>query len=119
MRRKNDVESKEYRSYLVVTCKDKDKGKSSDNVNNDVVKISMSPLLVHNVPIIVRPKKIINAKVEINNISLDKSKDKTTLDTQANTVKRVDSLPGSETNECRWTKVAALVVLILQQPSYQ
>lgn len=80
MRNQSGVEKKEYRSYLEVNCQMvEDKTEIIDGkLNSQVAGISLTPQLVHQVPIIVRPFNL-DIQVEITDINVDLNNDTVTF----------------------------------------
>lgn len=61
MRRKPNVEAKEYRSYVALRCEElaaETNGSQTGSENSEMPKVSIKPVLVQNVPIIVRTGKL-------------------------------------------------------------
>lgn len=72
MRRQKNALAQELRSHLVVLCKPKVTRIPQTNVGNNLVDISLSPVLAHHIPIVVRPKEIKDVSAEIKNITYSK-----------------------------------------------
>jgi P pilus assembly chaperone PapD len=70
LRRRKDVEAYEHRAYLVVECADIAPPPLNTNTNTSgMVNVKMSPRLLQNIPIIVRPKNL-EATVQFLNVKL-------------------------------------------------
>jgi P pilus assembly chaperone PapD len=71
LRRRKDTEPYEHRAYLVVDCEPVATTITSNQntSTNGMVKMTMTPKLLQNIPIIVRPKKI-EASIQFLNLKL-------------------------------------------------
>jgi len=81
MRRKPNAEPKEYRSYVAMICEELavDNNSSQDDSENPVMpKVSIKPVLVQNVPIIVRTGKL-DVEANFTNINVNGNKISATL----------------------------------------
>lgn len=77
MRSKQQLPAKEYRSYLEINCqKVIPQTVAKDNENTTFAGIGLSPQLVHQVPIIVRPKKL---KTQVDIIDITAGLDKKSI----------------------------------------
>jgi len=72
MRRKSNTESKEYRSHVVIDCKDKVETHELKSTADNIANISIKPQLLHNIPLVIRPGKAISATASFDNINFDK-----------------------------------------------
>ncbi len=69
LRKKKNTQAREYRSYLAINCK---KEQSTENIEKGQSihsGISLSPQLVHQVPIIVRPQRL-KTQVAITDVTI-------------------------------------------------
>jgi P pilus assembly chaperone PapD len=75
LRRKSNTPDVEHRSFVVVSCQKTvlDIPNTNSDSNSNLVSIALSPLLEHNIPLQVRPKKIA-AVVEFKNIRMQDTK---------------------------------------------
>lgn len=72
MRRKKSALAQELRSHLAVSCKVKNVVNSSViNPLDNTTSLSIRPVLVHHIPIVVRPTKIENVTAEIKNVTYE------------------------------------------------
>lgn len=67
LRNKRDTIAQEYRSHVKVVCK-ANQTVSKEGLNSEFASISIKPVLVFNIPLVVRPKKL-TADVSIENIT--------------------------------------------------
>tara|TARA_R110001583_G_scaffold9788_2_gene45936 strand:- start:53650 stop:54423 length:774 start_codon:yes stop_codon:yes gene_type:complete len=67
LRNKRDTIAQEYRSHVKVICKAK-QDVSKENLSSEFANVAIKPVLVFNIPLVVRPKKL-TADVSIENIS--------------------------------------------------
>jgi P pilus assembly chaperone PapD len=73
LRRKKDIAAREHRAYLVVDCAEITNNSSLNNNNKaGFVQVTIKPKLLHNIPIVIRPKKL-TATVEFSNVVLNKN----------------------------------------------
>ncbi|MGJ8691252.1 MAG: hypothetical protein ACSHW0_02080 [Thalassotalea sp.] len=74
MRRRSNAPIGEFRSHLVVRCKDISPNINAGTTKENIAKISVKPILVHNIPIVVRPGNIQNAEAELQNVVYNNGK---------------------------------------------
>jgi P pilus assembly chaperone PapD len=68
LRKKKNTIAQEYRSYLAVNCKKEHPIDNINDANNNTAGISLTPQLIHQVPIIIRPLRL-KTQVEITDIT--------------------------------------------------
>jgi hypothetical protein len=76
MRRKANTTAQEYRSYMAISCDAvvaKEDNKSDTNTNSGIVAMSVKPVIVQNVPIIVRTGPL-QASASFNNVNISDNK---------------------------------------------
>lgn len=70
-RRKKDVSAIEHRAFVTVNCKPEiQKMEMSQDNDSSLVNVSFKPTLTHNIPLVIRPKRL-NASAEIIDVKMD------------------------------------------------
>ncbi len=73
LRNKRDIEDIEYRSHIIVSCKDiKDDNDQIETIAG-FAAVTVKPILTHHIPLVVRPRKL-TAKLTIEDIVLADNK---------------------------------------------